>query len=358
MKILLLIDSLGAGGAQRQLAGLAIMLKGLEYDVSVVYYHDLRFYETQLINSGVPYLFLSKAKRASTRIWYISRYIRKVNPDWVISFLETPSIYACLTKIITRGFRLIVSERNTTQHTGLKEKIRFLLFRNADYVVPNSFAQAEYINKTFPELTRKVVTIPNFVDLNYFIPPAERQRKEVPEIVIAATIRASKNTLGFIDVVAKLKKKGYKFHISWFGKNSAYLNYFNQCQQKIMSLNLQDSFELKDKTTQILDCYHGADYFCLPSFYEGTPNVICEAMACGLPVACSDVCDNSRYVYEGKNGFLFNPIETDTIVSAFESLFALTDEDYLSFCKASRQIAEQKLSKEAFINAYLKLIKL
>lgn len=79
-------------------------------------------------------------------------------------------------------------------------------------------------------------------------------------------------------------------------------------------------------------------------------------MACGLPVVCSDVCDNSKYVFQSENGFLFNPKDIDSIVVAFERLFSLNDEEYKSFCHHSRVLAEQKLSQESFVNGYEKLI--
>ena len=44
-RILLFIDSLGAGGAQRQLVGLAVMLKRRGYAVKVVTYYDHPFYK-------------------------------------------------------------------------------------------------------------------------------------------------------------------------------------------------------------------------------------------------------------------------------------------------------------------------
>ena len=355
-RILCLIDNLGPGGAQRQLVGLASFLKEKGYDVTVAFYDDNRFYVDLLRSQGVPYVYLEKAKKASFRIWHLARYIRKTRPDVVVAYLETPSICACIARLFNPKFKLIVSERNTTQQTGRNERIRFNLFRVADFVVPNAFSQETYMRTTFPKLADKIVTIPNFVDLDHFVPPTERCRHQVPEIMIAASIWPSKNTVGFIDAVAALKAKGHRFHISWYGLNKRHVDYINQCRQKIEKLGVADYIELKEKTTKIKECYQDADYFCLPSFYEGTPNVICEAMACGLPVVCSDVCDNSKYVAEGENGFLFNPKETDTIVAAFERLFALSEEEYDAFCRRSRERAEQKLSKEIFVNAYLKLI--
>ncbi len=355
-RLLCLIDNLGPGGAQRQLVGLSSFLKERGYGVTVAFYNDDPFYVNLLQANGVPYVFLDKAQKTTFRIWHVARYIRKTRPDVVISYLETPSICACVARLFNHRFKLIVSERNTTQHTGRNERIRFNLFRVADYVVPNAYSQESYIKTTFPKLANKTITIPNFVDLEHFVPPLERHRRKTPEVMVAASIWASKNTLGFIDAVAALKDKGFSFHISWYGLNTKHVDYINQCKSKIKKLGVSDRIELKEKTPHIREHYQDADYFCLPSFYEGTPNVICEAMACGLPVVCSDVCDNSKYVLQGENGFLFNPKDIDSIVVAFERLFSLNDQEYESFCHYSRTIAEQKLSQESFVKGYEKLL--
>ena len=356
MKILCFTDCLGAGGAQRQLVGLASMLHQRGMEVKVCYYFDIPSYKDVLDEAGVPHELIPFAGNHIKRIPAVTEFFLREKPDWVIAYQETPSLVATLAKIFGGRFHLIVSERNTTQHTGFNEKLRFNLFRWADYVVPNAYSQEKYIKSTFPFLSKKVVTIPNFVDLKHFVLSTKRQRRDVPEVMIAASIWPSKNTLGFIDSVAILKAKGHKFHISWYGLNAKNKGYCDQCQDKIQHLKLDDFIQLKEKTSQIKECYQGADYFCLPSFFEGTPNVICEAMACGLPVVCSDVCDNSKYVIHGENGFLFNPKDTNSIAAAFEQMFALGDEEYMRYCHNSRTMAEQKLSKETFVNMYIKLL--
>lgn len=354
-RVICFIDTLGPGGAQRQLVGLATFLKEKGFWVTVACYHDIRFYLDQLQNKDIPYVYLEKANSSLFRIWYISRFIQKTKPDVVISYLETPSICACIAKFFNRSFKLIVSERNTTQQTRLNERIRFALFRYANWVVPNSYSQEIYIKKRFPRLSNKIVTIPNFVDLDYFTPVYKKQH-DIPEIMVAASIWASKNTLGFIDAVAQLKKKGRKFHISWYGKSETNIDYYNQCQERIKKLGVNDYISLKEKTTRIKECYQEADFFCLPSFYEGTPNVICEAMACALPIICSDVCDNRKYVAEGENGYLFNPHKPDTICKSIIRMMNLSEQEYAYFCKNSRTIAEDNLSKDTFVNSYIKLI--
>jgi len=357
MKILCFTDCLGAGGAQRQLVGLASMLHQGGMEVKVCYYFDIPFYKDYLDEAGVPHELIPSASSHIKRIPAVTKYFHQEKPDWVIAYQGMPSFVATLAKIFDGRFRLIVSERNTTQHTGFNETIRFNSYRWVDYIVPNAYSQEKYIKNTFPFLSKKVVTIPNFVDLKYFVPPTTRIKNDIPEIIVAASIRQLKNTMGLIDAAAAMRDKGYKFHISWYGKAEQYKDYYVLCQKKIKQLGIDNYLELKEKTKQIKECYQNADYFCLPSFYEGTPNVICEAMACGLPVICSDVCDNSKYVIEGENGFLFNPKDTNSIVAAYERIHALNDIEYNQYGHRSRELAEQKLSKETFVRAYLRLIK-
>lgn len=355
MKILLLIDSLGAGGAQRQLVGLAVMLKQRGHNVIVVTYHDNQFYADTILNAGVPYVYLKKAENPLRRIPTIGNYIRKTKPDWVISYLETPSIVASVVRHFNSRFRLIVSERNTSPRIGKNEKIRFLLFKLADYIVPNAYSQEEFIVKYFTKLKPKTVTIANFVDTDYFH-PVEHKRRAVPEIVVAASIWPPKNTLGLIESIKILKQKGLRFHISWYGKMESNIDYYNECVQKIKNLDVSECLSLLDKTKDIREKYQNADYFLLPSFYEGTPNVICEALACGLPVACSRVCDNQIYVQDGINGYLFAPKSVEDMAETIAKLIATDDATYAAFRRNSRKMAEEKLSKSKFIESYEKLL--
>lgn len=354
-KIILFTDCLGAGGAQRQLVGLAIMLKEKDYNVTVATYHNIDFYKKQLDDAGVRNLVIPNGSNKKTRIWAVRTFLKKERPDWVVAYQETPSLLACMAKVNGCKFRLIVSERNTTQTVGMNERVRFFLYRWADAIVPNSYAQENYLISHYPWMQKKLKTITNFVDLDYFS-FIERKKRKVPEIVIAATIWSSKNTLGFIEAVKKLVDRNCRFHVSWYGKSNIDMDYYNESLQKIQEYGIQDYIELKDKTKQIKNVYHNADLFCLPSFYEGTPNVICEAISTGLPVACSDVCDNYIYVKPGCNGVLFDPNNPNDMANKISQLFYISSLEFEKYQKNSRQIALGKLSKDVFVDAYVKII--
>lgn len=351
MKIVLFTDSLGAGGAQRQLVGLAQLLQEKGHDITVLTYHKDEFYLPFLQEHDIRYVLLERAQGALKRISAVIQFIKWEEPDTLIAYQETPSLIACLVKMVSPKTGVIVSERNTTQVLDFKTKIRFFLYKWADRIVPNSYSQEKYIKAYNPKLGEKITTITNFVDLEKFSPVA-RVRKERPVIMVAATIFKSKNTLGFIDAMKIVKDKGYNFEVRWYGKAERFFDYFNDAQQKIKDLGLEDSVFLLEKSQDIKRRYDEADYFCLPSFYEGTPNVICEAISCGLPIICSDVCDNSIYVHEQENGFLFNPNSHEDIADKIIVALELDNNKYQQYSKNSRTIAAERLSAKLFVEKY------
>lgn len=356
MKILCFTDCLGAGGAQRQLIGLAAMLHQSGLDVKVCYYHEIPFYKDYLEEKGVQHELIQSANSHIKRIPVVTRYFRQEKPDWIIAYQETPSLVATLAKILGCRFRVIVSERNTTQKICFKDKIRFFLYRWSDVIVPNSNSQGLFIKEKYPNLSKKINVITNFVDLEKFS-YTKHQRKENPIIVIAASIRDQKNTLKFIDAVRLLKSRNSQFEIRWYGLLSEGSLYADKCMRKINEYELNDVFHFFPKTKNIASVYHEADFFCLPSLYEGTPNVVCEAMACGLPIICSDVCDNGIYVKEGRNGWLMNPKSPEDMADKLEKMLSVSDEEYISYCFQSRQLAEDLLSPTKFFEKYEQLLK-
>lgn len=354
-QIILFTDNLGAGGAQRQLVGLAVLLQQAGYRVKVCTYYNIGFYKSYLEENRVENELIIGADDTKRRIGLVRKYFKRENPDWVVAYQETPSLVACIAKALGCKYRLVVSERNTTQHLGFHERIRFFLYHWADSIVPNSFAQKQFLLEHFPWMRSKLTTITNFVDLNHF-GYSHRTRREKPLIVVAASIWPSKNTIGLIRAASILRERGEEFVIEWYGIVETHKDYLAQCRNLISEYELDEYIKLLPKTKQIRDKYKECDFFCLPSFYEGTPNVICEAMSCGRPIICSNVCDNPIYVSDCKNGFLFDPCNPTSIADTFQKAFAISPENFERFCAHSRQIAEGLFSEKVFVKKYIKII--
>ena len=108
---------------------------------------------------------------------------------------------------------------------------------------------------------------------------------------------------------------------------------------------MENVFVFHSPSSSIQDEYCRADVFCLPSLYEGFPNVLCEAMSCGKPVLSSRVCDNPNIVKEGENGLLFDPNNTDDIAETVERFIDLSSEKNDEFEKILSELIEQKNEK-------------
>ena len=79
-------------------------------------------------------------------------------------------------------------------------------------------------------------------------------------------------------------------------------------------------------------------------------------MSCGLPVICSNVCDNALLIENGKNGFMFDPNDVDDMASKIRIMLFFSIKKLQEMGSYSRRLAEEKFSKDSFVEKYLKLI--
>ena len=358
-KILCLIDTIGQGGAERQMIGIASFLKKKGYYVNLVTYYKDDFYLPLVENSGVNFKSLDVGNSKWSKFKAVKQHIKEVGGyDCVIAYKDGSTIIGCLLKIIGEKFKLIVSERNTNQSISLKDRIKFFLYRWADCIVPNSQSQENFIKENFSALGKKVSCITNFTDTDFF-KPCQIVKKSKLLVVTAARIAAQKNVLRYMEAILRLKKDGYKSKVKfeWYGGiQKGEENYYNECIAKLHDLGIQDMLEFYPNISDVVKRYQESDIFCLPSIYEGYPNVICEAMSCGKPIVCSRVCDNPHIVHEGRNGLFFNPHDTDSMYSVLKQMIDKSTNELDEWGNESRIISEDKFSIESFVNKYIKLI--
>lgn len=355
MRILCVIDSIGSGGAQRQLVGLADLLKGKSMEVEVVYYHDEHFFRPFLQEHGIKYQYLPETSNRWQKFVRLKNYVDSRKPDAVIAYLDGAAMMCCIMRLLGREFKLLVSERSLTEYVDWKRKLKFWLYRFSDFVVANSHAEEQNLRKRFPFLTSKMRCVTNFVDTDYFSTSLTHSVSGVLHVLCVARISPEKNGLRFIQAVEVLHKQGHAVRVDWFGHASDE-RYYKQCLDLCQHAGLQDIFCFHEASAQILAQYHKADVLCLPSLYEGCSNVVCEAMACGLPVVCSCVGDNGWFIKDGINGFLFAPGSVEEMSKALERFISLSEGERKRMGERNREIALEAFSKEAFVNQYLQML--
>lgn len=113
------------------------------------------------------------------------------------------------------------------------------------------------------------------------------------------------------------------------------------------------NFEVLGFRNDITNLISECDYVFLYSVHEGLPITLIEATMMGCPIICSDVGGNPEICHNGENGWVIK--SWDELIEILNNLPFVSDENYDSMCKRSREIYEQNFTFDIFKKHYLKL---
>jgi glycosyltransferase involved in cell wall biosynthesis len=361
MKVLLIIDHFGSGGAQRQMVELACGLRRRDHAVEMfVYYPEHDFFRPRLELERIPVHECSKEARGSLGVMTgLARLLRRGRFDVAASFLNTANLYAELARLVAPHTRLVVSERSSfhDDRSAGSALLRRVLHLLADHVVANSETQTQWL-KGRRWLRDNVSCIYNGVDLERFR-PGERALGGGTGVRLLGVgrIGPEKNLHNLILALARFGEKfGYVPEVAWGGQRDASSSGQRYCEQLDVLLasvpEVQRRWVWLGLRGDIPELLQQCDALIHPSLYEGMPNAICEALAAGRPVLASAVCDHPLLVADGKRGFLFDPHSPDSIVTAIANLVQLDNEARRALEHNAREYALAELGIERMVDRY------
>jgi len=181
------------------------------------------------------------------------------------------------------------------------QPIRRLVFKNSLSIVANSKGLKVLSEKADPFL---VDVIPNGVDADFFF-QGESQQNDPKKLLFVGRFQHQKNLkflLEQVDIISKEIENPFELHLVGGGPME------NELEDLYKNLKCRDNiyFHAWSGKDQLRKYYQQADCFLNPSFCEGMPNTVLEAMSCGCPVVASDVPGNDDLVIHGETGFLFD----------------------------------------------------
>ena len=179
------------------------------------------------------------------------------------------------------------------------------------------------------------------------------------KIIVGASHRHLKNAMGMLKAFNSLnatEKNGFSIH--WYGEridlrhfDSSYL----ETKKYVLAEKLENYVHFHPPTTSFSNKMADSDLVGLFSFHEGSPNVICEAMALGKPIMCSKVADLPHLLLDFPEQ-MFDPSNSDEIVKVFRFYLSLSQDQYDQIANSNFEIAKKWFSSETNINEYIKLI--
>ncbi|MCM8862273.1 glycosyltransferase [Tenacibaculum finnmarkense genomovar finnmarkense] len=355
MKILLFIDNLGSGGAQRQIVTIAKLLKEKGFNVSFLVYGDANFFEEEVKNNNIQIEYIL-TNNYLKRILSVRKFIRRNNFKVVISFLETPNFLNCIAAIGGKTWKVITNERSSKESTflSLKGKIFAWFQRYSDSIVCNSNNAKSMWESYYPQYKNKLGVIYNSVTiLNPEIAYVPKRDDKI-NILIVASYQYLKNPLGVVKGLSLLdENERKKINVNWFGRidvSGANLDAYKEAEKLIIKNELSQVIKLNNSTKKIEEEIKINDIVGLFSSVEGLPNAICEAMMLGKPVIMTKVSDYEVLI-DKSNGYLCDWNEIESINLVFKEVIRLDDKKIKllgenSKIKADKLFSPNKIVKE------------
>ena len=151
---------------------------------------------------------------------------------------------------------------------------------------------------------------------------------------------------------AKIIKKKYP--------NSTFkiLGFFEEeYQNKIEQLEAEGIVEYCGQVSNIKEYIKKSNCTILPSYHEGTANVLLESAAMGRPIIASNIPGCKEIIENEKNGYLFDLKNTEQLIQKVERFLNLSYEEKRQMGLKGRKKVEKEFDRNIVINAYMEEIK-
>lgn len=358
-RVALFVATLEGGGAERAMVELANGLNEAGLPVDLVVIRDSGPWR-QLLSDKVR-LTVLRSRYFATRLAKLVGYLWQTRPIVLIATDTAPIVLALLTKAAAPRHAVVarLSSNLTASFADVNFKWRLIgrlqagLLPWADAVVANSEGSAADARKGVPRVASRVCTIHNPVVSHHLADQARMPvdhpwfgAGEPPVTLSVGRLVAEKDHATLLRAFALLAaRRPGRLIVLGEGEQRPHLTRLAQ------NLGIADQVDFPGFQNNPFAFMARARLFALSSAYEGMPNVLIQAMACGTPVVSTDCPSGPREVLEdGKWGALVPVGDPVALATAMET----TLDNPIQGSLLARRAGE--FSAEASVRGYLDLI--
>lgn len=319
-KIIFILPSLCAGGAERVISYVAQQLNSDIFDVKLIvigFKKDV-VYDVESLN--VQYLNKSRLLTSATTLFGV---ILKENPSIVVSSIGHVNIMMGLFSMIFRRIKFIGREASVvskmSQFSSSKMVIPFFLLRffykRLDRIVCQSQDMKNDFIKNFKIPASQLLVIHNPITA---MPQLMHIKNETEKIrfITVGRLSPEKGHLRLLEVLATIET--YAFFYTIVGSGPL----LSEIKDAIIRLGIQDRVCLIPYTSKVLELLSENDYFLQGSYVEGFPNALLESCSMGTPVLAFNSPGGTKEIVEqGINGFIVeDELEFQSVLSDLKKL--------------------------------------
>ncbi|HEY8187117.1 MAG TPA: glycosyltransferase family 4 protein [Pyrinomonadaceae bacterium] len=323
LKICFIAGTLGQGGAERQLYYILRALRQSGASLRVLSLTRGEFWEQKIRELGIQVTCVGQRGSRLLRLSRIVAALREQPPDVLQSQHFYTNLYA-VAAARALGLREVGAIRcdGTSEVRDNGVLAGYLSLRAPRVIAVNSRAAIRNAIKLGAQ-ARRLCLLPNVVDVDQFKFVSRRERDTIRLLAVGRLVEQKKLDL-FLNTVASLRQRSRKaIRASIFGDGP----YRPQLERQANELGLlPDVVEFRGIVPDMVPIYNESDILVLTSDWEGTPNVVLEAMASGLAVVARRIGGVPEIIRHGQTGFLVDP--TDEVALA-NSLLTLVNDSTL-----------------------------
>lgn len=317
-KLVLMIPQLKFGGAERVVSRLSFLLNK-DFDLNIVVFDDKDItYDIgcQLYSLDVPpnidNNFFNKILNVFKRIYRYRKFKKKNNIDFTYSFGDTANLINVFSFGKDKKISSIRGYKRIRKNKGLKNKL--FLRPLSKYIISNSDATisvSELITKTiikeYNVCENKIHTIYNGYDTESIKKLAKESLTSEENryfnnnkiIITAGTFRPEKGYWHLLKAFSLVLKEKKNVKLIIIGQD--YNNYKKRVEKLAEELNIREEILFLGYQKNLFKYLSKSDVYVLPSTFEGFPNAMVEAMACGVPIVASDCESGPREILDPKS---------------------------------------------------------
>ena len=344
-KFLFVIPTLSFGGAERVVSVLSGAICNQNQSVTIIKYYECD--EEYRIDARVRVINLSGGDRKAysqlsfgNKVKLLRASIKAETPDFIIPFMFS---VAQTVNFATIGLPVtVIQSIRINPAIGPESKTKRLL---RDYLVYRSkctFVQNNQQKEYFKLRKDRIHVLYNPIS-EYMFDINPSFSNNAYTVCAAGRLEKQKNFKLLIDSFCEAFPKDGNAVLMIYGDGSLK----DKLTEYVSLLERSDSIQLMGRTDHIEKAYECSDLFVLSSDFEGMPNALIEAMACGLPSIYTDCPTGpSDLIEDGKNGLLVPMKSVDAMSQAILRMYS-DREKAIEMGQNARETIRQKCDADA-----------
>jgi len=309
LRVALVIGQLHAGGSERQLAELALGLRGGSCAPYVYCLSEVTEpFGPLLQKAGVPLRVLPRRHSFELRrVIALARLLREDRIDVVLSYAQAVNLYSFLAVLFYRRSYFLASSRGAElTESPLRSRINGLVYRRSGRVVVNSRFGAESTTRIYGVSPDQIEVIHNGVDRSRFEYQGGQEEARralglpatVPVVGMLGRLTFEKRVDLFLEAARRVISRIPECRFLVVGAGDL----LEPMKRLATEMGLEVSFTgERHDMDRVLSAL---DLLALSSDFEGLPNVVMEAMAAGRPVVATDLGGCRELIVDGVTGLL------------------------------------------------------